>query len=61
MQASSSAKSGTAGRIPGEAGVWVFILGDLNVFAVFFIYFLVQRRKQPDLFAESQEVLNRNF
>jgi nitric oxide reductase NorE protein len=48
-------------KIPGEAGVWVFILGDLNVFAVFFIYFLIQRSKHPDLFTLSQAALNKDF
>jgi len=48
-------------KIPGEAGVWVFILGDLNVFAIFFVYFLLQRSKQPELFTRSQEILNRDF
>lgn len=48
-------------KIPGEVGVWVFILGDINVFAVFFIYFMVQRGKRPHLFEMSQALLNKNF
>jgi nitric oxide reductase NorE protein len=48
-------------RIPGEVGVWIFILGDMTVFAVFFTYYLVQRSKQRDLFDLSQATLNKNF
>lgn len=44
-------------RTPGEAGVWVFILGDMTVFAVFFGAFLVARSKQPAVFAASREDL----
>jgi nitric oxide reductase NorE protein len=48
-------------KIPGEEGVWVFILGDMSVFAVFFIVFLVERSKHVDLFDLSQSTLNKNF
>ena len=48
-------------KIPGEAGVWIFILGDISVFAVFFTYYLVQRSSQVDLFVASQATLNKNF
>lgn len=50
-----------AKRIPGEEGVWIFILGDICVFAVFFTYFLIQRSKQTDLFDLSQSTLNRHL
>jgi nitric oxide reductase NorE protein len=48
-------------RIPGEEGVWIFILGDICIFAVFFTYYLVQRSKNVDLFDVSQSTLNKNF
>ena len=48
-------------RIPGEEGVWIFILGDICVFAVFFTYYLIQRSKRVDLFDMSQSTLNKNF
>jgi nitric oxide reductase NorE protein len=48
-------------KIPGEAGVWIFILGDISVFAVFFTVYLVERSKQVDLFDLSQATLNKNF
>jgi len=51
----------TSKRVPGEAGVWIFILGDMCVFAVFFTVYLVERSHDTGLFAHSQEALNRNF
>lgn len=57
----SSAAVPNPKHVPGEPGVWVFILGDLVVFGVFFVYFLVQRMKEPVLFAASQEALNRDL
>ena len=48
-------------KIPGEAGIWVFIFGDLSVFAVLFVYYLVERSKQVDLFAVSQATLHKNY
>jgi nitric oxide reductase NorE protein len=48
-------------KIPGEEGVWIFILGDISVFAVFFTYYLIQRSKHVDLFDLSQATLNKNF
>ena len=48
-------------RIPGEEGTWIFIVGDMCVFAVFFSVYLHSRGKAPALFNRSQEMLNRNF
>jgi len=50
-----------AKHIPGEAGAWIFILGDMCVFAVLFCVYLVQRSHDTALFAQSQEHLNRNL
>lgn len=48
-------------RVPGEAGIWVLLFGDLVVFTTLFITYLVERGANPVLFAESQDVLNRTF
>jgi nitric oxide reductase NorE protein len=47
----------TTKRIPGEAGTWVFILGDMTLFAIFFLTYLYYRGQQPELFNLSQEEL----
>jgi nitric oxide reductase NorE protein len=47
-------------HVPGEAGAWIFILGDMCVFAVFFTVYLAQRSHDAALFAQSQDTLNQN-
>lgn len=41
--------------LPGEPGLWVFLLGDMVVFAVFFVTFLDERAKAPQVFQEARE------
>lgn len=50
-----------AGHMPGEEGVWVFIFGDLLVFAAFFITYAVERAGAPVLFGQSQALLDRGL
>jgi nitric oxide reductase NorE protein len=50
-----------APHVPGEVGVWVFIFGDLLVFAVLFLTYLYYRADEPALFNRSQEQLNQTF
>lgn len=38
-------------RVPGEEGIWVFVLGDMTVFALFFATFMYSRGKNPGRFA----------
>ncbi|WP_006247052.1 cytochrome c oxidase subunit 3 [Mycolicibacterium tusciae] len=40
----------SARRIPGESGTWVFLFGDMLVFGVFFVTFMVERAKAPEVF-----------
>jgi nitric oxide reductase NorE protein len=39
--------------IPGEVGIWIFLLGDMTIFGAFFAVFLWEGRKAPELFARS--------
>ncbi len=48
-------------HLPGEAGVWVFILGDMVVFALFFAVFAYYRSLDIQLYTESQTTLNQNY
>lgn len=45
-------------RIPGEEGIWVFVLGDMTVFAMFFGTFMYSRGKNPDIFARDHAHLS---
>ena len=48
-------------RVPGEAGVWLFVLGDMIIFAVMFGIFLHYRWLEPELFVQSQATLNSTY
>ncbi|WP_028984486.1 cytochrome c oxidase subunit 3 [Sporichthya polymorpha] len=48
-------------HLPGEAGVWVFIFGDMLAFAVFFVTFTIARGGDPDLFNTSARELEVTF
>ncbi|MGI9126346.1 MAG: cytochrome c oxidase subunit 3 [Mycobacterium sp.] len=48
-------------HVPGEPGLWVLIFGDMLVFTVLFGVYLTQRGGHRDLFAQSQDSLNRNL
>lgn len=49
------------GHVPGEAGLWVFILGDMTLFGVFFCAFLVTGHRMPTLFAQSRTALDQTI
>lgn len=48
-------------HIPGEVGIWVFILGDMAVFGLFFGVFLYERADQVEVFNASQATLDMTF
>ena len=47
--------------IPGEVGIWVFVLGDMFVFGLFFTVFVYYRGLDLELFRSSQATLNQNY
>jgi nitric oxide reductase NorE protein len=68
VAAGQTASSGSADlernegvRLPGEASMWVFVLGDMVIFGVYFIIFMVERTRQRSLFLASQQHLNQNI
>lgn len=48
-------------HLPGEPGVWVFIVGDMLMFALFFGVFVHYRAQDPTLYIQSQATLNQGF
>jgi nitric oxide reductase NorE protein len=52
---------GVGRHTPGEVGAWVFILGDMVLFAVFFATYLVYRGHQRELFIQSQHRLVQGY
>ena len=48
-------------RLPGETGVWMFIIGDVIIFTLLFSVFVHDRSQEVALFAEQQLSLNQTF
>jgi nitric oxide reductase NorE protein len=47
-----------ARTIPGEAGIWVLVLGDMAVFGLFFATFTFYRAQNVALYVQSQAALD---
>jgi nitric oxide reductase NorE protein len=50
--------AGQPARLPGDPGVWVFIIADMGAFALFFLIFTVGRMGDPALYEESRQQLS---
>ncbi|MDO0929013.1 cytochrome c oxidase subunit 3 family protein [Streptomyces sp. TG1A-8] len=48
----------TRRHVPGEPGIWVFVLGDLLLFSCFFVAFAYQRHHHLASFHSGQQSLN---
>lgn len=48
-------------RTPGEPGVWLFVFGDMMIFAIMFGIFLHYRWLEPEIFLQSQATLNMSY
>ncbi|WP_421838766.1 cytochrome c oxidase subunit 3 [Novosphingobium sp.] len=47
--------------LPGDSGVWFFILADMCAFAVFFLVFSAGRAANPALYEASRQMLDLRF
>ena len=54
----SSVSASAARSLPGEQGVWVFILIDMSFFGMIFASFVYERAGAPDIFFRSQQSLD---
>lgn len=54
-------RRGTARHMPGEAGVWVFIFGDMLIFALFFITYVWYRSQAAEDYDRWQLMLDQRF
>lgn len=45
-------------RMPGELGIWIFVVGDLIVFAVFFVLIALGQRQSAEVFSSSRSRLD---
>jgi len=46
------------GHMPGDSSMWFFVIGDLLIFAVYFVGYMYYRGQDHDLFLQSQAQLN---
>jgi nitric oxide reductase NorE protein len=60
-QALSAPDRRAQGHVPGEVGVWVFIVGDMVVFAWFFIVYMHQRAQNVPAFDAAHKTLSLTF
>ena len=51
----------TVGHVPGEVGIWIFILGDMTLYAALFGSFMSDRSQSVAVFNESAEALHVSF
>lgn len=49
------------GHVPGEVGIWIFILGDMTLYAALFGSFMSDRSQNVAVFNESAEALHVSF
>jgi nitric oxide reductase NorE protein len=45
-------------HMPGDSSMWFFVIGDLLIFAVYFVGYMYYRGQDHDLFLQSQAQLN---
>ena len=48
-------------HLPGESGVWMFIIGDVLIFSLLFSVFVYDRSQEVALFIEQQQRLNQTL
>lgn len=60
-QAARGSSRWTRGHLPGEVGIWVFIVGDMLVFGLFFGVFMIERGQDLEAFRQGRDSLDTAF
>ncbi|MGE2715079.1 cytochrome c oxidase subunit 3 family protein [Mycolicibacterium litorale] len=58
---SATAARRSDGHLPGDGHMWVMVLGDLVIFAGYFVVFMVYRAMNPEEFLRAQQHLDINI
>jgi len=61
MAIGSAIRAPGARRVPGEVGIWIFILGDMCMYGALFASFVYDRGADPELFNRSAGELHMAF
>jgi nitric oxide reductase NorE protein len=56
-----TAESGAKQHLPGDPGVWLFVLGDMVIFSCYFAAYMFDRGQNHALFMQSQQHLSQNI
>ncbi|WP_428338925.1 cytochrome c oxidase subunit 3 [Mycobacterium sp.] len=56
--AKEAAVSARLRKVPGESGIWVFLMGDMLVFAAMFFIYGLTRAENRNMFDTSQRMIN---
>jgi nitric oxide reductase NorE protein len=51
----------TAKHVPGDGSIWIFVIGEMLTFSVYFIAYMLDRSRNHALFVASQQHLNQNI
>jgi len=54
-------RNDSSGYLPGEPSMWFFIIGDLLIFGVYFVCYVIYRGQNHGLFLQSQQHLNQKI
>lgn len=54
----ASSRAHAKGHVPGQSAMWVFIIGDLFIFTGWFVFYMLNREQNMDVFLASQEELS---
>jgi nitric oxide reductase NorE protein len=44
-------------RLPGDGAMWFFVLGDMIIFGLYFVAYMIFRAREPQAFAAAQQAL----
>jgi nitric oxide reductase NorE protein len=58
MPLSDLSLTGQPTKLPGDSGIWTFIIADMAAFAMFFLIFSLGRLAAPELYEQSRQHLD---
>ena len=61
MSPSVDLRDPAATHVPGEIGIWIFVIGDLIIFSLLFAVFVYYRSQDVALYVQSQALLNQTY
>jgi len=60
LSVANDAEGNSKRHLPGDANVWLFVIGDMVIFSCYFTAYLFDRGHSHELFLQSQQHLSQN-